>query len=76
MYTRVLNRGPAAIRSPANQLAILHTPTPPPPAGNQPAEIDCKRPQPIAMMFNAPPARPRPLPSRGYPQNPWPGALK
>jgi len=47
IYTHVVTRGPAAVRSPADRLAILHTPAPPPPAGNRPAEIDCTRLQPI-----------------------------
>jgi hypothetical protein len=76
IYTHVLNRGPAAVRSPADRLATLHTPPPPPPAGNRPAEIDCRRPQPIPVRSNAPLARPEPLPSGGYPQNPWPGVRK
>jgi hypothetical protein len=76
IYTHVLNRGPAAVRSPADRLAILHTPAPPAPAGNRPAEIDCSRPQPIPVRPKAPPARPEPLPSRGYRQNLWPGAGK
>jgi len=76
IYTHVLNRGPAAVRSPADRLAILHTPAPPAPAGNRPAEIDCSHPQPIPVRSNAPPARSGPLPSRGYPQNPWPGGAK
>jgi hypothetical protein len=76
IYTHVLNRGPAAVRSPADRLAILNIPPPPPPAGNRPAEIDRTRPQPIPVRPDAPPATPGPLPSRGYPQNPWPGAPK
>ncbi len=76
IYTHVLNRGPAAVRSPADRLASLHTPAPPPPAGSRAAEIDCRRPQPIPVRSNAPPARPGPLPPRGYPQSPWPGAGK
>lgn len=47
IYTHVLNRGPAAVRSRADRLASLHTPPPPPPAGNRAAEVDCRRPQPI-----------------------------
>jgi integrase len=38
IYTPVLNRRPAAVRSPADRLAILHTPAPPSPAGNRPAK--------------------------------------
>ncbi len=84
IYTHVLNRGPAAcpeqrrraVRSPADRLPTLPTPTPPPPAGNRPAEIGCIRPQPIPVRSTAPPARPGPLPARGYPQNPWPGGGK
>ncbi len=69
IYTHFLNRGPAAVRSPADRLAILYTPAPLP-AGDRPAEIDCRRPQPIPVRSNAPPSRPKPLPSRGYSQNP------
>jgi hypothetical protein len=76
IHTHVLNRGPAAVRSPAYRLASLHTPPPPPPAGNRAAEIGCRRPQPIPVRSNTPPARPGPLPSREYSQNPWPGGGK
>ena len=44
--------------------------------GNRPTEIDCKRPQSIPVRSNAPLASLGPLPSRGYPQNPWPGVAK
>ncbi len=76
IYTHVLNRGPAAVRSPADRLAILNTPPPPPPAGDQPAEIDCKPLQPIPMRSTAPSASPGLSPARGYAQNLWPGAAK
>ena len=76
IYTHVLNRGPGAVRSPADRLAILPTPAPPVPAGNRPAEIDCRPLQPIPVRSNPSPARPGPLPPRGYPQTPWPGGAK
>ena len=76
IYTHVLNRGPAAVRSPADRLAILHTPAPPPPAHNGPAEIGCMRPQHIPVKSSTPFARPGPLQSRGYPQNLRSGAPK
>ncbi len=76
IYTHVLNRGPAAVRSPADRLALLHTPAEPASAAYRPAEIGCRRPQPIPVRSSAPPARPGPLPSMGYPQNLWPGAAK
>ncbi len=76
IYTHVLNRGPAAVRSPADRLASLPTPAPPPPAGNRPAEIDCRRLQPIPVRSTPPRATPGPLPSGGYPQNPWPRATR
>jgi len=69
IYTHVLNRGPAAVRSPADRLVVPHTPAPPPPAGHRPAEIDCRHPQPIPVRTNAPPVRPGPMTSRGYPDN-------
>ena len=67
IYTHLLNRGPAAVRSPADRL--LATPQPP-------SEIACKDSQPSTAMNDAPRARPAPSPARGYPQNPWPGAAK
>jgi integron integrase len=69
IYTHVLNRGPAAVRSPADRLASLPTLGPPPPAGNLPAGIDCRPLQPIPVRSTTPPARPGHLPSRGYPQD-------
>jgi hypothetical protein len=41
IFTHVLNRGPAAVRSPADRLAILQTFAPAPPPGHWPAEIAC-----------------------------------
>ncbi len=88
IYTHVLNRGPAAcpesrrkrdrraVRSPADRLAILHTPGPAPPAGDRPAEIGCSRPQPISVNSTTQPSRPAPLPARGYPQKPGPRATR
>src|SRR5512143_2387745 len=46
-YPHVLDRGPLAVRSPADRPAILHSPAPPPPAGTQTVEAGCRRPQPI-----------------------------
>ncbi len=73
IYTHVLTRGPAAVRSPADRLAILPTAAPAPSAGNRPGEIACKNVQPIPVRSDAPPGRPGPLMSKGYPPNPWPG---
>ncbi|HSB68085.1 MAG TPA: integron integrase, partial [Candidatus Methylomirabilis sp.] len=69
IYTHVLNRGPAAVRSPADRLASLPTLAPPPPAGMRPAEIGCSPLQPIPVRATTPPARLKRVPSRGYPQN-------
>jgi len=69
IYTHVLNRGPAAVRSPADRLATLETPAPAPPAGPRPAEIGCKRLQPIPVRSSAAPATPWPLSSSGYREN-------
>jgi integron integrase len=60
IYTHVLNRGPAAVRSPADRL----------PAPDQAArEIDCKIPQPISLGPHTLHGREcewnRPLPERG-----------
>ena len=74
--THVLNRGPAAIRGPADGLAMLPAPAPPPPAGIRPAEIGCSPLQPISVRSIAPPASPGPVSSRGYPRPPWRGASK
>ena len=74
IYTHVLNRGPAAVRSPADRLATVPTLAPPPAAGTRPAEIGCSRLQPIPVQSTAPAARPGPVSSRGYPRNPRPGA--
>ena len=76
IYTHVLNRGPAAVRSPADRLAILPSPAPPPPTGLRPADIGRSTLQPIPVRTNAPFARPESLPSRGYPENPWPHVPK
>ncbi len=67
IYTHVLNRGPAAVRSPADRLLAAAPP---------PGEIGCKASQPIPVRSNAPPGRPGPLPARGYPPKPWPGAAR
>jgi integron integrase len=76
IYTHVLNRGPAAVRSPVDRLFVPDGNRAQPPAGSPPAEIDCRRPQPIPVRGNAPPARSGPVPSRGYPRNPWRGTAK
>jgi hypothetical protein len=76
VYTQVLNRGPAAVRCPADRLESLHPSAPPAPAGIRSAEIGCRRSQPIPVRSNAPPARPGPVPSSGYPKNLWPGAAR
>jgi integron integrase len=76
IYTHVLNRGPAAVRSPADRLAIPNTPPPPPPVGTRPAEIDYRHVPPILVRSDAPPGRPGPLTPRGYPPNPRPDAGK
>jgi integrase-like protein len=60
IYTHVLNRGPAAVRSPADRLASLPSLAPPPPAGTWSAEIDCSRLQPIPVRSSTLPARPGP----------------
>jgi len=80
IYTHVLNRGPAAVRSPADSAPLRGAErgrrSNPKQNRSRPAEIDCRRPQPIPVRSNAPPATPGPLPARGYRQNPWPGAPK
>jgi hypothetical protein len=43
IYPQFLNRGPAAVRSPADRLAILQTPATAPPPGHWLAEIDSER---------------------------------
>ena len=63
IYTHVLNRGPAAVRSPADRLLTFPVP---------PKEIDCKIPQPSSAAL-IPPAMGRakyiqPVPA--HPQNP------
>jgi hypothetical protein len=70
--SHVLNRGPAALRSTADRLGILHTPAPSS-AGSRPAEICCQDPRHSTAGCDPAPVRPAPLPTRGYPQNSWPG---
>jgi hypothetical protein len=70
IYTHVLNRGPAAVRSPADRLAILQTPATAPPPGPRPAEIDCERLQPIPVRSSAAPATAWPLSAHGYRKSP------
>jgi integron integrase len=48
IYTHVLNRGPAAVRSPVDRL---------PAPGSSPPEIGCKIPQPISAGHQAPDER-------------------
>lgn len=52
--THVLNRGPAAVRSPADRLFVPDGNRAQPSAGSPPAEIDCRRPQSIPVRSNAP----------------------
>ena len=76
IYTHVLNRGPAAVRSPADRLASLHTLAPPSPADTRPAGIGCTRPQPTPVRYSAAPITSGPLPTAGYRQIRWPGVPK
>jgi len=76
IYTHVLNRGPRAVRSPADRLAMLQAPVRALPLHHQSAEIDGKRLQPITVRASDAPATPRPLPTSGYRTDPWPGAPK
>jgi Phage integrase family len=69
IYTHVLNRGPAAVRSPADRLAMPQAPARALPVGHQSAEIDCKCLQPIPVRSSAVPATPRPLSASGYRRN-------
>ncbi len=62
-----LNLEPAAVGSLAHRLLAPAT---------APKEIDYRRPQPIPVRSDAPPAGSGPLPAKGYPQNLWPGAAK
>jgi hypothetical protein len=76
IYTHVLNRGPAAVRSPADRLATLETLTPIPLADHRTTGIDRTSVQPIPLRTSAAPATPRPLSANGYRKDPWPGAPK
>ena len=76
IYTHVLNRGPAAVRSPADRLAMLQALAPASPAGHPAAEIDCKRLQPIPVEPNASPAPSWPLSANRYRRNQGAGAPK
>ena len=77
VYTHVLKRGPAAcpeqrrraVRSPADRLAILQTSAPLSSADTLPAEIGCRRPQPISVTASVTPPTPGSFPSRGFAQN-------
>ena len=62
IYTHVLNRGPAALRSPGDRLFVPDGNSVQTSAGSPPGEIGCRRPQPIPVRSNTPPARPGPLP--------------
>lgn len=76
IYTHVLNRGPAAVRSPADRLFISYGGKVQAPAASPRVVIGCKGLQPITVQSHAPGAGQEPLPSRGYPKKPWPGAAK
>jgi integron integrase len=76
IYTHVLNRGPAAVRSPADRLFATDGDRVPPVARPPVVQICCERSQSSAARSDAPPARPGPSPSRGYPQKPWAGVPK
>jgi len=76
IYTHVLNRGPAAVRSPADRLFVPDGNSVQTSARSPPGEIGCKGSQPIPVAANAPRTELGPLPSRGYPSKPWPGAAK
>jgi integrase len=76
IYTHVLNRGPSAVRSPADRLFATDGDRVPPVAGPPVVQICCERSQPSAERSNAPPARTGPSPARGYPQDPRLGAGK
>jgi hypothetical protein len=69
IYTHVLNRGPAGVRSPVDRLAALHTAAPLASSAHWPAEIGRSPLQPIPVRPNAAPVRPGPVTSRGYPDN-------
>jgi hypothetical protein len=70
IYPQLLNRGPAAVRSPADRLAILQTPATAPPPGHWLAEIDSERLQRIPVRSSAAPATARPLSANGYCKSP------
>jgi hypothetical protein len=76
IYTHVLNRGPSAVRSPADRLFATDGDRVPPVAGPPVVQICCERSQPSAARSDAPPARPGPFPVRGYPQEARRGAGK
>jgi integron integrase len=76
IYTHVLNRGPAAVRSPADRLAMLEAPVRALAARHPSAELDCTRLQPIPVRSSTAPATPRLLPASRYRTDPWPGTLK
>jgi hypothetical protein len=58
------------------QTGVRTAVAPQPGATRYSAEIDCTRLQPIPVSSGVAPARPGRLPSRGYPQNLWPGVAK
>ena len=76
IYTHVLNRGPAAVRSPADRLATLQSLAPVPPAVHRPAGIGCTGAQPIPVRSSTAPVTPWPLSADDYRNNPWPSAPK
>jgi integron integrase len=66
IYTHVLNRGPAAVRSPADRLAMHQGPVPDQPAEHERIRIGCTRMQPILTKASASSSQPRPLLSPSY----------
>jgi integron integrase len=66
IYTHVLNRGPAAARSPADRLATQQGPVSEQPAEHERIRIGCTRMQPILARASASSAQPRPLLSASY----------
>ena len=66
IYTHVLNRGPAAVRSPADRLLTFPLP---------PKEIDCKILQPSSAALMPPAMRQAKYvpPVTAHPQNPGEG---
>ena len=70
IYTHVLNRGPAAVRSPADRLAPLPSVASGVRADHRPTGIDCTPMQPILVQSGAASVKPWPLSAGGYRKNP------